>query len=385
MRTLKTIGLVALFAGAAFVPSADAEIVTAQTPIPASGEIGAPTDGLTPAELDQWVRGRFVFDRDWRAFQGVGPDMNGDSCRACHQDGAIGGAHGIDVNVFRFARDEGGAGPFQDLPGGQIGSRIRHPLFPGREEHPDEADLFEQRNSPPLFGVGLIDQIADSTIFANEDPLDGNGDGIRGVSRLVDVGGVMECGKFGWKAQVPRAADFVFDAMGQELGITAPDNGRGFAILSDTDSVPDPELSDADFQDLLFFMTRLAAPPRAGGTSPLIALGEGVFDDVGCATCHIPELQGPSGPVPLYSNLLLHNVHPADFRGMEEPGAPAGFYRTPPLWGLRFSGPYMHDGSAETVLDAILAHTGEAEGVTQNFEALSAAEQDALLAFLMDL
>ena len=57
-------------------------------------------------------------------------------------------------------------------------------------------------------------------------------------------------------------------------------------------------------------------------------------------------MPGPSDPVPLYSNLLLHNVMPAGFRGMAEPGAPAGFFRTPPLWGVRHSAPYLHDGRA---------------------------------------
>ena len=117
----------------------------------------------------------------------------------------------------------------------------------------------------------------------------------------------------------------------------------------------------------------------------MIALGEEVFGDIGCATCHIPTLDGPSGPVPLYSNLLLHNVMPTGFRGMAEVGAPVGFYRTPPLWGLRFSGPYLHDGRAETVEDAILLHAGEAAGVVQNYTELTVTEQDALLSFLLDL
>jgi hypothetical protein len=39
-------------------------------------------------------------------------------------------------------------------------------------------------------------------------------------------------------------------------------------------------------------------------------------------------------------------------------------WRTPPLWGLSDSAPYLHDGRAETVLEAIAQHGGEAEGFT---------------------
>ena len=89
--------------------------------------------------------------------------------------------------------------------------------------------------------------------------------------------------------------------------------------------------------------------------------------------------------MPLYSNLLLHHIHRADYRGMEEPGAPAGYFRTPPLWGCRETEPYLHDGRAETLRDAIEMHDGEALQVRQRFMALSAAEQQALMLFLRDL
>ncbi len=361
------------------------EIINENTPVPEPGAVGAPTPGLTSDELDQWVRGRKVFDRDWFLSAGLGPDLNGDSCRACHQIPIIGGGGGLDVNVFRFARDFGGLGPFTDLPGGQIGSKIRTPDNPGREDHPDEADLFEQRQSPPLFGAGAIETIADSTILAGEDLGDADGDGIFGYARMLDVAGSLEIGRFGWKGQIPTLEDFLRDAMGAEIGITTPDDGRGFAFTSDTDAVADPELVGPDFDDLLFYLQNIAPPPRAGNVDPLIAVGEQVFEDIGCAVCHTPTLMGSQGPVPLYSNLLMHDVHDASFRGMAEPGADVGFYRTPPLWGLRFSAPYFHDGRAETIQQAIDAHAGEANQVMDNYDALNSMEKSALVEFLKDL
>ena len=56
-------------------------------------------------------------------------------------------------------------------------------------------------------------------------------------------------------------------------------------------------------------------------------------------------------PVPLYSDLLLHDVGTGD--GIAQEAAQPGEIRTPALWGLRFRRPLLHDGSAMTTMDAI--------------------------------
>jgi CxxC motif-containing protein (DUF1111 family) len=89
--------------------------------------------------------------------------------------------------------------------------------------------------------------------------------------------------------------------------------------------------------------------------------------------------------VNLFSNLLLHNVMPSGYRGMAEPGAGVGMFRTPPLWGIKDTAPYMHDGRAETLSAAILAHDGEAAGVRDALLQRVQADRDALLRFLEDL
>ncbi|OUU25877.1 MAG: hypothetical protein CBC13_01445 [Planctomycetia bacterium TMED53] len=359
------------------------EIIDDSTPVPPVGDWGGPDRVLTAVELEQWIRGRKVFDKDWRQSDGLGtPDMNADSCRACHQDPVIGAGGALDTNVTQFGSDNGGAGPFVLLPGGLVASKLRRPDTPGREDADPSADLFEQRQTPSLLGAGLIDGIADSVILANEDPLDNDGDGVRGVARFIDTGSALEVGKFGWKSQIPTVSDFVRDALGGEIGLTVFDDGRGFGILTDSDNVPDPEVSLQDYDDLIFYNQHLAAPPRAGGE---VAAGEALFASVGCATCHIPELPGTNGPVPLYSNLLLHDIHDSDFRGTAEPDAGVGLYRTPPLWGLRKSAPYLHDGRATTIEDAIEQHFDEAENARLNYEALTDSEREQLLLFLQDL
>ncbi|MCA8953656.1 MAG: c-type cytochrome [Planctomycetes bacterium] len=345
---------------------------------------------LPQGEDPSVTRGRELFDTPFHIRQGVGsPEMNADSCRACHQDPIMGGAGPLELNVTRFGFDNNGAGPFQNVAGGQGLSKLHPPPDTTREEHlapsPVLADCFEQRQTPSILGDGLIDTIPGPEITANEDPTDSNSDGIFGVARRLQINGQEEIGRFGWKAQIARLADFVDDAAGNELGITTPDNGRGFAMLSDGDTVADPELDADAVSDIAMFLGSLPAPQRAGSTDPRVAQGEQVFGAVGCATCHIPALLGPNGPVPLYSNLLLHNVMPAGYRGMAEPGAAAGFFRTPPLWGIAHTAPYMHDGRAEDLLGAIAAHDGEAAGVRAAFDARSADERAALILFLEDL
>ncbi len=335
----------------------------------------------------QFIRGKELFERAFHRQDGLGaPELNADSCRACHQDPVLGGAGPLEVNATRFAADNNGAGPFTNLPGGQGLAKLFPPHVPGREEYsPAVADLFEQRQTPSILGDGLIQTIPGSAIVANEDPSDANGDGIFGVARRRQILGVEEIGRFGWKAQGPLLRDFVRGAMFGELGLTTPDNGRGFGKQTDGDEAGDPEILSSQVDDMAFFLENLPAPVRGGSLDPLVAAGEVLFESIGCATCHIPELPGASGPVALFSNLLLHNIMDSDFRGMDDPGAGVGMYRTPPLWGIKDTAPYLHDGRGEDLVDAIMHHHGEAAQVRANYLALLSSEQAALILFLEDL
>ena len=60
-------------------------------------------------------------------------------------------------------------------------------------------------------------------------------------------------------------------------------------------------------------------------------------------------------------------------------------WRTPPLWGVADSPPYLHDGRAPTLSKAILLHGGEAAKSRQRFAALSSIDRDAIESFLMTL
>jgi CxxC motif-containing protein (DUF1111 family) len=131
-----------------------------------------------------------------------------------------------------------------------------------------------------------------------------------------------------------------------------------------------------------------------------------LFKSIGCAECHAEKLGAVEG---IYSDLLLHAMSPelADtssysaFLAADPPAAkvvPAGAragkpnrpaateeWRTPPLWGLRDSAPYLHDGRAGTIDEAIRLHGGEATASAQRYRQLPHREQSLLQSFLLSL
>jgi cytochrome c peroxidase len=60
-------------------------------------------------------------------------------------------------------------------------------------------------------------------------------------------------------------------------------------------------------------------------------------------------------------------------------------WRTPPLWGVADSAPYLHDGRAATLIDAIVLHGGEADPCIQRFAELPVTERFAVMEFLNSL
>jgi CxxC motif-containing protein (DUF1111 family) len=61
------------------------------------------------------------------------------------------------------------------------------------------------------------------------------------------------------------------------------------------------------------------------------------------------------------------------------------FFITARLWGVADTAPYLHDGRATTLTEAILLHGGEAQAARDDFDALSDEEKEKVLAFLRTL
>jgi len=351
--------------------------------IPETGTYGGPVRDLDEEERRRFVAGRALFDRDMSYSEGVGPAFNGDSCRGCHFLPTIGGAGPSGVDAMRqgiVSVD----GAFR-APGAGT-AILRHASFiaPERPEPDPEATVFEPRQTPALFGLGEIERIPNEAIEARADPDDTDGDGISGRAHVLGDG---RLGRFGWKANVPSVREFVRDALTNELGLTLPEQaGATFGSTSDADPIADPEVDIETIDAIATFLVFLAPPPRARREPVLEDAGESLFEDIGCARCHVPSFETDGGhALGLYSDLLLHDLAEEGAFGIVEGAATMGEFRTPPLWGLSQTAPYMHDGRASTVEGAIAAHRGEGDESREAFLSLSDEERVALIAFLRSL
>lgn len=352
--------------------------------VPDPDEPGCPQPQIlaNPTQLSVWTAGRALFDESVEVDAGLGPVFNGDGCRACHFDPIVGGAGPIDVNVMRH----GTIDAMNEFTAPAYGTILHKLAIPGVERPEQTADqnIFEARQTPSILGLGLIEGVAEDDILALADPDDLDGDGIRGVAHIMGDG---QLGRFGWKAQVPSLREFSRDALGAEVGLTVPDEpGFGFGAQTDNDGVADPEVDSEYIDTLTAFMAGLAAPVPSTELSPALAdQGLAVFEDIGCDGCHVVELPGADGPVRAFSDFLLHVVAPDGALGIVDGQAEQLMFRTAPLWGLRFSAPYMHDGAATTIDAAIMSHAAEADAVRLAYEGLSQDQKDLLLGFLAAL
>jgi len=236
-----------------------------------------------------------------------------------------------------------------------------------------------------VFGLGLIDRVAEEAIAARHDPDDADGDGISGrMHRLPNDG---RLGRYGWKADIPSIDEFVRDALSVELGMTLPDEpGLTFGTREDADDVPDPEMDLETMNALRFYLAQLAPPPGTSTDPETEARGRVVFGDVGCDGCHVREMPARDGGViEIYSDLLLHDVAPDGFVGVPSGDATMREFQTPPLWAVSKTAPYMHDGRSSTLDAAIRRHHGEAERSRDAYVELTNADRAALLAYLRSL
>jgi CxxC motif-containing protein (DUF1111 family) len=362
---------------------------------------GGPLPGITAREFELFRIGQEEFTEIDTPADGLGPTFNANACAACHNIPAIGGS-GTITELRAGYRDENGQ--FRATGGGTLYHLFSIPPHNCQPRIPEEANVFARRISIPLFGAGLVEAIPDETILGLEDPDDRDGDGIRGrASRIIDMGTRRpRIGRFGWKAQQAALLTFAADAYLNEMGITNdifPDEtaaGVEAETLRRCDTVADPE-DERDRRtglrgiDKFELFMKFLAPPARGPIGAAASRGEQIFSEIGCAKCHAPELRtGPSAnpvfdrkPVPLFSDLLLHDIGTGD--GIEQASARGEEIKTPPLWGLRLRRPLLHDGSAATPDAAIRRHEGEALRVRDRFLALDPIDREALLAFLKSL
>jgi CxxC motif-containing protein (DUF1111 family) len=381
--------------------------------------------------------GRALFARDWSVNDslaggdGLGPVFNATSCLECHRQGGAGGAGPVTRNVTVYGLNEPHPRGFPQTgvvhqkavaPEFQETLRLVHPSLPAspsiplamltnpaRSRNPNV--MVTQRNTPALFGAGMIDAIPEETIIAHHrersaparlvgftGPRDPR---IRGkAARLADG----RVGRFGWKGEFAALLDFVQAACASELGLSNPGHPQPTPLGNASYKGKGMDLSEEQCTLLTDFVGSLPAP-AAVAPDERSAVGEAnagkeLFGSIGCAECHVESLGSVHG---LYSDLILHDMgtelessagayrtgeptpasHDPRFDPRDQP-SPAE-WRTAPLWGVADSAPYLHDGRAESLEEAITAHAGEAVDVAARFKELAPAEQQSIISFLKTL
>ncbi|HTN50383.1 MAG TPA: di-heme oxidoredictase family protein [Burkholderiaceae bacterium] len=439
-------------------------------------ESDVPSTGAqeAPAAFDDQTNGfveQATFDGDQAVFNdvevisdGLGPLFNAASCLACHQNPVSGG--GSQVSELRAGkRDAYGHFEPARVPIARgtviiegrtlINDRAICPngAFPDQEiqEHvPDSANIRTFRLSVSVLGDGFVEAVADESLrtYAARQCKETQGQicGHAFEVPVLEAPGMNRVGRFGWKGQQASLLSFSADAYLNEMGITSrllPDE-----VTKLCDTVPDPEdkpespavarraqarsraavarapapPTPAEFADIdrfARFMRATKAPPRDVVLAQTDAArkGSGLFDSIGCATCHARNLvTAPAGtkinggtftvPPALgnrlfhpFSDFLMHDVGTGDgieiataehfgkrFAHMQQQMSPtADRIRTAPLWGVRTRSRLMHDGASLTLRDAIDRHAGEAKSARNRYTSLSAEEQETLLTFLRSL
>ena len=328
------------------------------------------------------------------------------------------------------------------------------PTIAGRSESVDF--YLSQRNSPPLFGLGLIDQIPgsqlDSLVTRQATQSRRTGSAVTGRRGV---------GKFGWRAQTTTLARFVRGACTGELGLSQRNVQQPMDPVYWAYRNPGVDISEKECTDLTAYVASIEKPKgeRLHSRSRS-AEGRRHFMRIGCAACHVENLDVAKG---IYSDLLLHDMGsrlqapspaPIRFQGSQPTvfltvksfvpsnsqffagSSISGYYgtpgdrlpqpfvmanyqrkampefpnvqipldgdiasdsaantwealqrewRTPPLWGIASTAPYLHDGRAETIDDAIRWHGGEAANTISKYENMADRHREKLLLFLKSL
>jgi CxxC motif-containing protein (DUF1111 family) len=398
---------------------------------------------------------------------GLGPRFNLNSCSGCHAQPAVGGSsppsnpefqvigqgiasgstntnpsfitpHGPTLEVrFPFFTNSNG-GPNRNAPNGGVedlftvsgradagNCNLQQPNF----QQAQQSNNIIFRIPTPTFGAGLVENIDDSTLLANQQAQAANNFGVAGAFNRNGNDGTIA--RYGWKAQNKSLLVFAGEAYNVEMGITNeifsqerplpreeqgdglpanclnlsgrgyPEDATNFNVAPNSDQAAQNAQVPSDIVLFAEFM-RLLAPPMPSTNTPggaqSIAGGFSLFKAIGCSTCHTPAIRAtqPSNvtaslgnvTVRAFSDFEIHHMGNGLADNVSQGGAGGDQFRTAPLWGLGQRIFFLHDGRTTNLLSAIADHRGngsEATQVAENFSSLSNGQQQQVLNFLRSL
>ncbi len=278
--------------------------------------------------------------------------------------------------------------------------------------HPDV--MISPRIAPPMIGLGLLEVISEDDILSLADIDDKNSDGISGKPNQVwsIAKQKVTLGRFGYKAGQPSVDEQNQDAAFGDIGLSTPFHPQGWGECTKKQSIcrkapdgGDPQYDNLEapqqVTDLLLLYSRnLAVPMRRKVNNPDVLAGKKHCYDAGCVACHQPKFKTPKIADQIeqseqliwpYTDLLLHDMGEGLSDNRPEGDATGREWRTAPLWGVGLAtivskrAKFLHDGRARNIQEAILWHSGEAEGAKNRFMALKKVQREQLLMFVNTL
>ena len=365
-----------------------------------------------------------------------GPDAFG--CFGCHSKGGPDGAGTQTQNAFlrgdgersamadqRNAPHLLGLGPIA-LLAREMSAELRGEADGARDRARATHQAVEQSLTAKGVSFGRVVAAPDGTLDDRA---------VEGVDRDLTVR------PFGWKGHQATLREIVEESLQIHQGLLskrihlavrdqaldAAPYGKGPWYDLDDDGVS-LEIDDGMLTTVVAYLAQLEVPvvrpPRDPGLLDLFAAGRSRFAAIGCAGCHVPTLEladpkidarQPAGPdtkpflidvskdgdgpkvepkypgtrttylVHLFSDLKRHDMGDALASPSPQGTIPARMFLTRPLWGLAETAPYLHDGRAPTVDDAIRLHGGEAAAARDAYVALDDRGRASVRVYLASL
>jgi cytochrome c peroxidase len=368
-----------------------------------------------------------------------------DSCGGCHNEPEAGGAGDFVANVFVLAQTLDPVtltvSPAQSNSRNTLGMHGAGPIEMLAREM--TKDLLTQRAGLPdgthvlsTKGVDFEIEISGGEVVESE-----------GIDHDLIIKPFHQAGK------VISLREFTDNAMNHHHGMQAEERFdlnpvKGFDSDYDNDGVR-RELTIGDITAITIWQAQLSTPtqvlPKTEVELRQVLQGEVVFEEIGCASCHVPEMalndrhfvepnpynppgtcrdalegcpeyafdmtkdgdhprleKGPDGTaiVRAYTDLKRHNLcdddgpdairwfcneQLAQGRPNQDGKPGAEYFLTRKLWDVGNTAPYGHRGDLSTITEAILVHGGEGRASRDAFEASHLDNQKALVAFLKSL
>jgi len=179
------------------------------------------------------------------------------------------------------------------------------------------------------------------------------GEGLRNTPTLNGPAGLGH-GLLHWSGNFDELQDFEGQIRNFALG-TGLMNDEDFNSGTASQPLGDPKAGlSVDLDALAAYMTSLDETPdnpNSNSSASDVLVGQQLFYDHACQSCHSNEALTDS------ASGVRHDIGTVDFDSGERLGQILDGFDTPSLFGLWNTAPYLHDGSAASISEAIQAHS----------------------------